>query len=163
MKLPFYVGVGLIIAGLTDFLDGFLSRRFGQVTEFGAKLDSFADNLLLISTVFWILMLKPEIFVNHSIPIIIWMTIGGLSLLVGWVKFKRFGNLHLYSSKAAAVTAYVFIVHALMSDYNPVLFYAAIALLIVSETEMLVLELISPKVDEHMKSIVFSLRRRNIL
>lgn len=163
MKLPFYVGAGLIIAGLTDFLDGFIARKSGRVTEFGAKLDSFADNLLIISAVFWTLMLRPEIFANHPVPVLTWIIIGGLSLLVGWLKFGRFGNLHLYSSKAAAVVAYIFIVHAFMFGYNQALFYAAIMLFIISNTEVLVLELISHKVDEHMKSIIFSLKKRNVL
>src|ERR1019366_6670880 len=33
----------LAINFITDILDGQIARRFGQETEFGAKLDSFAD------------------------------------------------------------------------------------------------------------------------
>ena len=41
MTLPFWVLY--LIAGLTDILDGFLARRWGVESKFGARLDSLAD------------------------------------------------------------------------------------------------------------------------
>lgn len=37
------------IAAMTDFLDGYLARRSGQVTKFGVILDPIADKFLVIS------------------------------------------------------------------------------------------------------------------
>ena len=37
------------IASLTDFLDGYLARRSGQITTFGIILDPIADKFLVIS------------------------------------------------------------------------------------------------------------------
>lgn len=37
------------IASLTDFLDGYLARRSGQVTKFGIIMDPIADKFLVIS------------------------------------------------------------------------------------------------------------------
>ena len=37
------------IASLTDWLDGYLARRRGQITELGQFIDPFADKLLTIS------------------------------------------------------------------------------------------------------------------
>jgi cardiolipin synthase len=45
----------LVIAGLSDGLDGFLARLFRQRTQLGAYLDPIADKLLL-STLFLVLM-----------------------------------------------------------------------------------------------------------
>ncbi len=42
--------VGLVIfSGLTDILDGYIARRFNQVTELGKVLDPLADKLTQIS------------------------------------------------------------------------------------------------------------------
>lgn len=40
-----YVGV---VAGLSDALDGFIARRLGSISQFGAALDPIADKLLII-------------------------------------------------------------------------------------------------------------------
>jgi CDP-diacylglycerol--glycerol-3-phosphate 3-phosphatidyltransferase len=37
------------IAAITDFLDGYLARKTGQVTKFGIILDPIADKILVIS------------------------------------------------------------------------------------------------------------------
>ena len=42
-------GVIFAIASLTDWLDGFLARRFGVSTTFGAFLDPVADKLAVIA------------------------------------------------------------------------------------------------------------------
>ncbi len=40
---------GFVTAGLTDALDGYVARRFDQITELGALLDPIADKALLMS------------------------------------------------------------------------------------------------------------------
>lgn len=50
----------LIVAGLTDGIDGLLARRLNQKSSLGAILDPIADKLLLSSS-FFILALKGKI------------------------------------------------------------------------------------------------------
>lgn len=38
-----------VIAGVSDGIDGFVAKRFDQVTELGTYLDPLADKLLLVS------------------------------------------------------------------------------------------------------------------
>lgn len=43
-----FIGLGLfLLAALTDFLDGFLARRFRQITRLGKLLDPAADKILM--------------------------------------------------------------------------------------------------------------------
>ncbi|MBI3592415.1 MAG: CDP-diacylglycerol--glycerol-3-phosphate 3-phosphatidyltransferase [Nitrospirae bacterium] len=45
-----YLGIGIfLVASMTDFLDGYLARRSGQITKFGIILDPIADKFLVIS------------------------------------------------------------------------------------------------------------------
>jgi cardiolipin synthase len=63
--------VTLLIAGLTDALDGLIARWTGHSTTLGAWLDPMADKLFLV-TMFIMLTLPGLRFANH-IPV--WLTV----------------------------------------------------------------------------------------
>lgn len=46
----FFLAAFFLILSLTDFFDGFLARRYNQVTILGSLLDPIADKFLLFST-----------------------------------------------------------------------------------------------------------------
>lgn len=46
---PFLGAIIFGIASVTDFLDGYLARKTGQITKFGIILDPIADKFLIIS------------------------------------------------------------------------------------------------------------------
>ena len=61
-------GIIFMIASLTDFLDGYIARKKGLVTNTGKMLDAIADKVL-VNSVLIILAAKNEI--NAIIPVII--------------------------------------------------------------------------------------------
>jgi len=150
-----WVGISVFVLLLSDILDGLLARLLNQITELGAKLDSFADNLLVPSTLIWLLMLQPEILRGLNLLIFL-VGAGSLILLqlITYLKFKRYPpNLHLYSAKASGVFGAVFIMHALVFGLHPVMYYLAAGLLILSNSEGILLVLTRSEVHENMGSI----------
>jgi phosphatidylglycerophosphate synthase len=155
------VGVGLVVAGASDFFDGYLARRLGEESASGARLDSLADNLLLISAAAWIELLHPEILSQNTVLVVATMAIYLASLSIGLIKFHQLGNLHLYSSKVAGGALYSFAVLTLISGvYEPPLLWLAAAAFVVSSSETLLAQVLLSAVDENMGSIFIPLQRR---
>lgn len=46
----------LIVSGITDYLDGYLARRLGQVSRLGQLLDPIADRLYIVATLVGLLV-----------------------------------------------------------------------------------------------------------
>jgi len=72
MTIPFWVIY--LIAGLTDMLDGFLARRWGVESQFGARLDSLADFVFFIAVGY-------KLFPYLKLPAALWMMIVLISLV----------------------------------------------------------------------------------
>lgn len=73
MTIPFWVFY--MIAGLTDMIDGFLARRWGVESQFGARLDSFSDFVFVITAGY-------KLFSWLTLPTALWMMI----VLIAMVK-----------------------------------------------------------------------------
>ena len=84
-----HYGSGLVLTalvGATDWVDGWLARRLGQVSRVGQLLDPFADRLLIASVVIALL-------VQSVLP---WQVVAlllgrDLVLLAGWSLLRRRG------------------------------------------------------------------------
>jgi CDP-diacylglycerol--glycerol-3-phosphate 3-phosphatidyltransferase len=51
-------------AAITDWLDGYVARRTGQLTSFGAFLDPVADKLMVATALVIMVQRPPEIFMH---------------------------------------------------------------------------------------------------
>lgn len=51
-----------IIAGFTDFLDGYIARKYDIITPFGTAFDPLADKLMLLTALF-------SLYLAHYIPV----------------------------------------------------------------------------------------------
>jgi phosphatidylglycerophosphate synthase len=157
------VGVGLAVSFWLDFGDGFVARRLGQTSTFGSKFDSAVDGLIGPSAICWLLLIQPQTILDHLPVWGMWFVLTYASLVLGLLKFRRYANLHLQSSRVACVIQYAFLVDAFAAPpYEPLLLYAAAGAGIISSLETLLLQLTSGRVDEHQYSLVSVLRRARV-
>lgn len=157
LDLRLALGVGVAVAGLTDVLDGPIARRQGRPSRFGSQLDSIADHALTASTLAWLIMFRPDFFREYGLPMAAWAVLAIATLAVGWVRFRRFANLHLYSAKLAGFVGYMFAIWLLMFDRPAApFFYIAIALAFIATGETLIALLTRSGVDEHIGTIIRS-------
>ena len=76
----------IMIAALTDFLDGYFARKYSHESVFGAKLDPLADKILLIGPMIWLVH-------ENLVPLwAIWLIISRELLITSWRSDKESGG-----------------------------------------------------------------------
>jgi phosphatidylglycerophosphate synthase len=156
---PVWVGIGVMVAAATDVLDGYLSRKWNQTSEFGSRMDSAADHLLAISMTLWMVLLRPFFFREQRWPLIAWSAFALLVLAVSWMKFHRAVDLHLYSSKAAVFLSWCFGIPLLvLGRYSRVQFWITLFAATFAAAESLYVILTRDRVDEHIGSVLLPRR-----
>lgn len=61
-------GILFILASITDFLDGYIARKYNLITDFGKLIDAIADKILVNSV---LIILAAQGFIHPIIPVII--------------------------------------------------------------------------------------------
>lgn len=97
-RVPFVVL--FIVLSLSDWIDGKLARWLHQRSDFGARLDSFADAALYAGLIGGALLLSWQTLQSE----LIWITIGvssyALTTGAGIWKYGRIPSYHTYGAKA---------------------------------------------------------------
>lgn len=154
LKMPKAFAAVFVITGLTDALDGFFARRFKQTSEFGAWFDSFADNIVSASSVFWAWLLLPKLLSDNLIVISVLLGLFALSFIAGFLKYQKMIRYHLYSDKAAAILLYLFCIHALLFGPNQLLFYITAIAIAICLTEEIAMTLTHKKMQKNKTTIL---------
>ena len=83
VKYLYVAGGALILSGLSDALDGWIARRFNQITEIGKLLDPVADKLTQVTVVVCLTILYPRLLPLLAIGVVkeACQAIGGFILL----------------------------------------------------------------------------------
>ena len=117
MTLPFWVFY--LIAGLTDIFDGFLARRWGVESKFGARLDSWADFVFVLAVGY-------KLFPWLKLPATLWMMIGIIALVKASNAFsvylvkQRIAFLHTKANKLTGFLLFIGMMAIGQSYFIPV-------------------------------------------
>ena len=122
------LGVLLAIALGTDAIDGYVARKLGEESAYGASLDSRADNLIYISVICWLPLLFWNMVAMYWIPILVTVILLLSPLVFGLVYYRKQITFHLYTSKLSAIIGGVFYLHALFFEYSPILLWLTLLL-----------------------------------
>ena len=95
-----------ITAGVSDMIDGAVARKTGTASEFGSKLDSAADFVLVL-----VCLIKLIPVIHVPIWLIIWIimiaVIKAINLVSGYVMRKEMVALHTVMNKVTGILLFV--------------------------------------------------------
>lgn len=77
----FIAAVIFVIAAATDFIDGYIARKYNQITNFGKFLDPIADKILVISAMTYLIAVNRIYFWTVIIIIFREFVVTGIRLL----------------------------------------------------------------------------------
>jgi phosphatidylglycerophosphate synthase len=91
-----------IAAALTDLLDGWLARRSGRASDFGARLDGLVDNIFSVALLPFLLLAFPGLFARHPFALIVLFAGPLLYLVIAKVWTGSLMMFHFHSAKLGA-------------------------------------------------------------
>jgi CDP-diacylglycerol--glycerol-3-phosphate 3-phosphatidyltransferase len=147
----------LVLALATDVLDGFLARRMGLVSEFGARLDTFADLAIYIALPICAWRLWPELLSREIGFVVVAVLSYALPVLAGLTKYGRVAAYHTWSAKLAAVVMAVTVIPFLAFQIV-VPFRFATAVFALAGIENIAITVLLPEWIPNVKSIFHALR-----
>jgi CDP-diacylglycerol--glycerol-3-phosphate 3-phosphatidyltransferase len=128
-----------ILASITDFLDGFIARKYNLVTTFGKFIDPLADKLLVMTA---LLLLTVE----GIIPVWIVITILSREFIVTGIRLvaaptgkviaaSKLGKYKTATTMVALALLLMFEFNSLFETFGMILLYIGLALTIISGIE----------------------------
>lgn len=95
-----------IVAGLSDMIDGTVARKTDTAGEFGSKLDTTADIVLVI-----VCLIKLLPVLDIPMWLFIWIAIVALikaiSIISGYVMYKEFSAVHTVMNKVTGLLLFI--------------------------------------------------------
>ena len=142
------------LIGLTDVLDGWLARKTGTVSDFGARLDSIADLLFYGILLFRLL---PTLWL--ALPKAVWYVVSAVLLVrilayaTAAVKYHRFASLHTWLNKLTGGAIFL-LPYALVFSYGTGYLRIVCALALLAAAEELAMNIRFKEYRADRKSIL---------
>ena len=144
----------------TDVLDGWIARRFNQITEIGSRIDALADSGTYILALTGIIVFKLEEFMQYPVSFFIFIGLFILARLVSLIKFRRSYSYHTYITKIAGYVQGIFFIVLFVIDFYPWFYYIMIFSGIVAFTEVIIISLVLSKPESDIKGLYWVLKNR---
>jgi len=93
----------LVLALLSDAVGGTIARRYKQVTDLGAKLDSWGDFSIYMTVPLCVWWLWPDL-IRQEAPFVAAVVAGfAVPIFIGFMKYRRLTSYHTWAAKFSAV------------------------------------------------------------
>jgi len=152
-----------IFAVSTDVLDGWVARTFRLKTPLGARLDSTADFLIYLATIYGIYALKWNEFGPYRTAALILLFYFLFADILSLLKFGQISSLHLYSWKLGGLLQFAFVFWLFFKGFNPFLFKVVFVWTSVAFLENIFIQLKMKNYVSNQRHLFYFLKHREDL
>lgn len=142
----------LAVCFLTDLLDGLAARLTGQVSEFGAALDSWADVIIYLTISLCCWWLWPDVVQRESVYVGMIVASCLLPAIAGFSKFGCFTSYHTWMVKIAAASMGLTL-YVLFLGGSAWPFRVAAVICLLAAVEEIALTLLLPEPRSNVRSV----------
>lgn len=96
-----------LIAIATDVVDGWVARRMGQGSSFGAQLDAVIDNLFSVAILAFLLLAFPGLGERQGLAVVLLFGAPLAYLALSWLLTRRLLMFHFWSAKLGALLLFL--------------------------------------------------------
>jgi CDP-diacylglycerol--glycerol-3-phosphate 3-phosphatidyltransferase len=148
----------LAISLFSDMLDGYFARKLKQVTELGARLDSWADMATYAIMIFGLYVMWPAVFDQQFFYLVAASISYVLPVVIALFRFGDFPSYHTWAAKLAALLIAPAFYLLLLNDQQ-LLFRAVIIFHVVVAMEEVAITFALKKSETNVASILSLLRK----
>lgn len=153
----------LAISFFTDYVDGFLARKYKVTSVLGAKIDSIADDFTVLAAIIGMIVLKPDFIRHETTWILILLALYLIQTSLAFIRYKRMTNFHTYMAKVAALLQGIFfILLFFMPEWPLTVFKIAAIVTLLDLTEEIVLVLLLPRWQTNVKGLIWVIHKNKL-
>lgn len=151
----------LLLSFFTDFIDGFLARKFKVTSVLGTKLDSIGDDLTVLVAMIGLFKTNASFVKEQQLFFIILFILFLVQVFSALVRYRKLTSFHTYLAKLAALAQGVFLLLAFFLD-KPVylLFYTAVVITFLELIEEIILVYLLPVWHANVKGLYWVLTNK---
>jgi len=149
----------LAISLLSDLLDGYFARKLHQVTELGARLDSWADMATYAMMIIGLYLIWPSVFDQQFFFLMAATLSYILPVIIALFRFGSFPSYHTWGAKLAALLIAPAFYLLILNDQQ-LFFRLVIVLHVVVALEEIAITFFLKKSETNVASILTILANR---
>ncbi|MCX5835152.1 MAG: CDP-alcohol phosphatidyltransferase family protein [Deltaproteobacteria bacterium] len=106
----------LVLALLSDAIDGMIARKYKQETDLGAKLDSWGDFSIYMTVPLCTWWLWPDLIRQEAPFVAAVVASFAIPIFIGFLKYRRLTSYHTWAAKFSAAVLSVATLVMLLFD-----------------------------------------------
>ena len=152
----------LLVALISDIVDGLIARSFSFTSKLGSRLDTLADTMLWVAAIFGIWKFHPALAIDYWIVVVLVLGFWIIEHVFALLRYGKLSSFHTYTVRAGAYALGIFIMSLFLWGLQPWLLYVAAALSILGNLEELIIIAFLPKWTSDVRGLYWVLKTRKV-